>query len=603
MPLPIPRLAPVTTAILPFKSVISIPIPIFERRCSGASRSDPHLTIQDREGDRSRSGCAADPVAWSVSDLVSGLTFGGCNGNCSIAPADLAAMTISLRTPVLVGCAQLTRPSMDASGLIDAAAIEPLRMMESAAHVAAEDAGALGLLEKIDSIRIPQGVWRYSNPAYQLGKRLGCRGFETGLAPISGSSVQIMLSRAAEEIQQGLRDVVLLASSECGHWTRRQKKEGGAIPEWAHFGGFDPQEGSGDVPAPDQRFGGEEMQVGWWERKYHVQAIQGFALYENAMRYQKSEGLDEHRKRITSLWARFAEVARDNPSAWIRSAPSAEVIGAAAGDNRMVSYPYTKLMVANISVNQSAALLLCSYEMAMQLGVSEDRMIFPHASAETTRTHEISHRPDFYSQPAIGLVGKKVSELAGCRCDEIEHVDLYSCFPAAVQMAAAELGLSLDRELTVTGGLTFSGGPLNSYVMHSIAGMMQRLRARREAGHIERGLVSSIGGFIAKHALSIYGAGPPGPRGFQHACVDDASMALPKRELARDCEGPAVVETFAVMGAAGAGPHHLLLSCGIATGARVWAECHDPDIVTSVEREELCGRRVDVSADGVATFQ
>lgn len=475
--------------------------------------------------------------------------------------------------------------------------------MERVAIQAAEDAGAPDLLQHVDSIRIPQGVWRYLNPAFQLGQRLGCDGFESALAPISGSSVQIMLSRAASEIQSGTRDVVLLASAECGNWTRRAQRENLELPDWAAFGGFDPQNASAEIPAPDQRFGGEMPQIGWWERQYSVQAIQGFALYENAMRHRDGVSLEAHREKIVALWARFARVAADNPHAWIRTAPTAEQIGTPVGDNRMVSYPYTKMMVANISVNQAGALILCSYETARKLGVAEDRMVFPHASAEATQTHEISLRPDLHSQPAIGMVGKKVFELSGSDASDIEHVDLYSCFPAAVQMGASELGFDLERQLTLTGGLTFSGGPLNSYVMHSIAAAMERLRERRNAGATERALVSSIGGFIAKHAVAIYGAAPPTRSTFQHASVDRAVSALPKRNLRKDYAGPAIVETFAVMAKNETRPEHLLLSCGIERdGARVWAECHDSDVLRVVGSEEVCGRQVAIDSKGEASF-
>ena len=47
--------------------------------------------------------------------------------------------------------------------------------------------------------------------------------------------------------------------------------------------------------------------------------------------------------------------------------------------------------------------------------------------------------------------------------------------------AANELGLALDdpqRPLTVTGGLTFAGGPWNNYVTHSIATMAEKLADR-----------------------------------------------------------------------------------------------------------------------------
>ena len=504
-------------------------------------------------------------------------------------------MSLDPRTPVLVGCAQITQRADDLDDALD-----PLDLMEAAARDAATDAGATDLLRRIDSIRIPHGVWRFGNAAHLLAQRLGCEGCETGLGPVSGATVQIMLSRGAEDIRDGRRDVVLLASGEAEHWKRRARGAGKALPPWTAFGAWDPHDGSDGTPAPDQRFGGDGDQTQWWERKYRAQAMQGFALYENEMRHRRGESLTDHRARIASLWAGFAAVAADNPHAWIRSAPDAEEIATPTAANRMVGYPYTKLMVANMVVDQGAALLMCSVETARALGIREERFVYPHASAEATRTHEISQRPDLASQPAIGLVGRKAFELANTEAGAIDNVDLYSCFPAAVQMAAHELGYSLDRELTVTGGLTFSGGPLNSYVMHSIAGTMRRLRERGAAGRRETALVSSIGGFIAKHAVAIYGLDPAASPGFRHARVDAEAGTLPRREFHEDFAGDGRVETFAVMPGKDGAQDHLLLSCGVDDGARAWGLCRDPDIVGSVHREELCGRRVSLRADGEA---
>ena len=46
------------------------------------------------------------------------------------------------------------------------------------------------------------------------------------------------------------------------------------------------------------------------------------------------------------------------------------------------------------------------------------------------------------------------------------------------EVAAAELGIPEGRPLTVTGGLTFGGGPLNSYALHAIARMAEVVRER-----------------------------------------------------------------------------------------------------------------------------
>ena len=87
-------------------------------------------------------------------------------------------------------------------------------------------------------------------------------------------------------------------------------------------------------------------------------------------------------------------------------------------------------------------------------------------------------------------------------------IDVYSCFPSAVQVAANELGLPIgdpSRPLTVTGGLTFAGGPWNNYVTHSIATMAERLVANPG----QRGFITANGGYLTKHSFGVYGTEPP----------------------------------------------------------------------------------------------
>ena len=147
----------------------------------------------------------------------------------------------------------------------------------------------------------------------------------------------------------------------------------------------------------------------------------------------------------------------------------------------MVSFPYPKLMNANDRVDQGAAFILCSLSAARHAGVPEDRWVFPVAGTDAHDHWFLSNRQDLRSSPAISIAGARALTLAGAGIDDVAHVDLYSCFPCAVQIAAGELGLPLDdpgRSLTVTGGLGFAGGPGNNYVTHSIASMA-RAPARR----------------------------------------------------------------------------------------------------------------------------
>ena len=139
----------------------------------------------------------------------------------------------------------------------------------------------------------------------------------------------------------------------------------------------------------------------------------------------------------------------------------------------------------------------------------------------------VSNRWSLADTPAIRAGGRTVLELAGVGMDDIEVVDLYSCFPSAVQLGAAALGLPLDRQLTRTGGLSFAGGPWNNYVMHAVATVMADLRDRPGA----KGLVWANGGYVTKHSFGVY-ATEPAPKGFRHASPQDEVDAGPARGFA-----------------------------------------------------------------------
>jgi acetyl-CoA C-acetyltransferase len=157
----------------------------------------------------------------------------------------------------------------------------------------------------------------------------------------------------------------------------------------------------------------------------------------------------------------------------------------------MIGFPYPKYMNSNNDVDMTAAIIMCSVERARSLGVPEDRWVFPHSGADSHEHYFVSERITFTDTPAIRIGGQQALELAGVGIDDIEVVDLYSCFPSAVQLGAQSLGLALDRQLTRTGGLSFAGGPWNNYVMHAIATVVADLRERPGA----HGFVWANGGY------------------------------------------------------------------------------------------------------------
>ena len=230
-----------------------------------------------------------------------------------------------------------------------------------------------------------------------------------------------------------------------------------------------------------------------------------YATIESAWAASQGWSAAEHRRRLGALGASFASVAARNPAAWNTEALDAAAIVEPGPDNRMVAWPYTKRCCSNLRVDQAAALLFTTVARARAAGIDEARWVFPHGAAVANHAVPVSRRPDIARSPNAQAAGARAAAIAGVSPAAIEHLDLYSCFPAAVQVAAGELGIDADRQLTVTGGMTFAGGPLNSYVLHSLAAMAEVLRA--DPG--SRGLVTSVSGFITKYGASVWSTDPP----------------------------------------------------------------------------------------------
>ena len=485
-------------------------------------------------------------------------------------------MTIPPRTPVLVGIAQVEQRERD-----PLAAREPLDLMVEATKLAAEDAGSRELLTRADSVRVIRGLWPYADPGRVVAQRVGAAQAKTAITQYGGNFVQTTLNQSALEILAGTLDIAILTGAECGYTQARARKQGVKLA-WSEALG-----------TPDLLIGHDAPMSHDAERKAGVkQPVQMYPVFENALRYARRETIPQHIDRVSKLWAGFSAVAAKNPHAWIREAKTAEQIRTPSPDNRMVSFPYPKLMNSNNNVDQGAALILTSAETAQRLGIAREKWVFPWAGTDAHDFYYVSERENLHSSPAIRFAGRRALELAGVSVGDLAHVDVYSCFPVAVQVAAREIGLDESKPLTVTGGLTFGGGPLNNYVMHGVARMAEVLRADR--GKV--GLCTANGGFLTKHAMVVYSTEPPA-RAFRHEDMQALVDATPRREALLEYAGEATLESYTVdfVNDAPALGHAAVLT---PEGKRAWANTPDRDLAAAMTREEFCGKRVRVK-DGL----
>jgi len=461
-------------------------------------------------------------------------------------------------------------------------------MVAEAIRAAAADAQAPQLAAAVESIRLTRILsWRYRDPGLLVGERLGAPVRHTLHTGNGGSHPQALVNDAAADIRAGRCDIAVIGGAEAWR-TRMALRRRDERPAWTVQPDDVPEpETRPDVPMQDI----SEMRAGL-DRPAYV-----YPLFEQALRVAAGRATNEHIDAISRLWARFSEVAAANPAAWSPAAVPAEVIAAPGPRNRMIAWPYTKLMNSNNDVDQAAAVIICSAEAAGRWRVPKDRWVFPLAGAEASDTARIAARYRLDACPAIRHAGRLALDLAGVGLAEIGLIDLYSCFPSAVQVAASELGLAANdpgRPLTITGGLTFAGGPWNNYSTHAIAAMIGKIR---DTGQL--GLITANSGYLTKQSIGVYGPSP-GP-GFRRGDAGPAVVAEPTTTVAGEYDGPAVLESWTVVFDRDGQPVKALAALRSGDGARTLARSEEPEIVQRLVTEDAEGTLATVRAD--ATFR
>ena len=495
-------------------------------------------------------------------------------------------MTLDPRTPVLVGQAQISQHQDDLSK-----ALGPTQLMAQAVSAAISDAG-VSSLGTIDALHVLRSLSnREPNPGRSIARELGLDVRITGLTPHGGNLPQSLVNYSALAIARGEIDMVVLTGGEASR-SRRRAKQSEVQPQWISAS---PESLADETP---MAVGDELVMNHEAELALKIALpIQIYPMFETALRAAAQRSVQDHQQLISELWSRFSNVAENNPNAWLHKSYTPEQIRTASPTNRMIGFPYTKLMNSNNDVDMSAALILCSVERATALGIARDQWVFPQAGTDCHEHNFISHRWSFTDTPAIRLGGEHLQLLTGKPTSEYDFIDLYSCFPSAVQLGAQSLGLSLNQQLTQTGGLSFAGGPFNNYVMHAIATTMHKVREQPQA----HGFVWANGGYATKHAFGAYAATPP-QNGFAHSSPQDQIDALPKRQVANIAEavGPAKLEAYSVMHGRDGNPETICASVILPDSRRAWATSNDAQLATEMCEREWVG--VPVRLDDMGTL-
>ena len=492
-------------------------------------------------------------------------------------------MTVPPRTPVLVGAAAIQQHE-------GAEGDEAVDLMIEAVRRAGRDSGNPALPERADLVAVPRGSWGYADPARQVAAAVGANA-RTVLAQL-GVLQQTLLTRACAAIAAGQADVIAVCGGEARDRSRLIARSGQTDRERAAAGPppDDVLVPHGDIIDP------LELQCG-----LAVPAHQ-YAMMENALRAADRQGLTAHAEAIANLWARFSRVAASNVDAWSRTPVPPRELSHPSERNRLIAFPYNRLHVSQWNVNQAAALIFASVEAAERLEIGPDRWVFPLAAAESNAMIPLVRRSDLHRCPGVAAAGKRALELGGVGLDDIRYIDLYSCFPVAVRIQARELGLTDDRDerpLTVTGGMTFAGGPLNNYVLQASVKMAELLRAATPEGprSATLGLVSAVSGMLTKQAVALWSNRPPqSAGGFAQADVSEetehGTLTCP---ITPGYSGSATVGSYTVTGGPD-GTQRCIAVADLPDGSRTVATSGDEHLARDMTTGEWCGRPIDIRA-------
>src|SRR3977135_1898702 len=300
------------------------------------------------------------------------------------------------RLPVIVGVGEIVdRPKEIVEGL------EPLALLVEALKRAEQDSGGklLGEIQSLDIVNFLS--WRYRDPQIQLSDRLGIKPAHAFYGPVGGESPIRYLHEAAQRIARGECSVAAVCGADAQRPATQAARAGLDLP-WPPF--------AHDVPEPKR---GAAFQKPMAVKLGVFRPITVYPLYEAASSAHWGQTPREAMAESGSLWSTYAGVASQNPNAWLKQPFTSDEITTPTPDNRLIAWPYTKLMVANPTVNMGAAVLITSLAKARAAGIAEDRLVHVWGGASAEEPRDYLSRDQFFESHPQNAVLKAVMELVG----------------------------------------------------------------------------------------------------------------------------------------------------------------------------------------------
>ena len=464
------------------------------------------------------------------------------------------------RVPVIIGVGQVNdRPEHVADGL------DSTGLMLAALRVAEADSG-VRILDKIEWLGVEDQM-SFRNPAHHLNlagqlDKIPREVVRTYNA--SGDGPVRLINEAANLIAAGRITFAATTGGEAFRTATKRAQE----EAWKNLGARNTDIMSEALAA---------FAMPHAKRYGMVTPSEIYPLYEQATRAAWGQTLSEAQAETGAIWEGNSKAAAANPHAWLRRERRAAEIIEPTADNRMINYPYTKLMVANSSVNQGAAVIITSLAAARALGIAEHRLIYVGHGAQAHERADVFRRESFTDSKSMAVSIEKALQFNDLTSNQLDHVELYSCFPCVPKMVRRILDWPIDRPHSVYGGLTFGGAPVGNCMMHAAAAMVEKLRADHADA---KGLIFGNGGF-ASHSHTIILSRRPGCDADRPVDYDVQAFADDRRgpapEFLERYAGPGTIESFCMPYGRNGAPAYAAVVGRAPTGERFLAHVPGDD--------------------------
>lgn len=395
------------------------------------------------------------------------------------------------KTPIIVGISQFTQ-RFDLNNNL----LEPLKMAEKCILDAIKDCEGEEILSQIDALYVVNIFgYKYADAPKTLADNLSINPKIQFYSAYGGNTPQYLVNKSADLLSKGDINFAVITGAEASYSFGKASKSNIKL-DW--------------TPQQNPRNTDDENKMGSsvLENDYELFLLSNaYPIIETALRAENQRNIQEHQNYIGNIYQKLAKTASENPFAWTQTPYTQEEIMTVSDENRAVAFPYLKRMCANNQTDHAAALLLTTVENAEKYNIPKEKWIFLSAGVDLNDAWFFTQRENITESPAIQKAVEVALKNADLTLQEIDAFDLYSCFPAAVQVAQKSMGIDEKdtRPISLTGGLSYFGGPWNNYTMHAIATAVDKIRNNI----FKNCLINGLGWYITKHSIGIYSKNPP----------------------------------------------------------------------------------------------